>query len=127
MRQDRVAGRAPRAHTSIIGTQVSSGRDVERMSVVKLRHQKAGDDVAEKPTSALRGEKLSELSVTGPQRRTRVRRIRRAHRSRGARLGRWVAAILIVVALIWLAVLFLPGLLNRLVGDLLGFLLDLAG
>lgn len=121
MRQDRVAGRALRAHTSIMGTQVSSGRDVERMSVVKLRHQKAGDDVAEKPTSALRGEKLSELSVTGPQRRTRARR------SRGARLGRWVAAILIVVALIWLAVLFLPGLLNRLVGDLLGFLLDLAG
>jgi len=88
------------------------------MSVVKLRHEKAGEAVAEKRASELRGEKLSELSVISPEKRTR---------SRLGRLGRWAAAALIVVALVWLAVLFLPGLLNQLVGYLLGLLLELAG
>ena len=61
------------------------------------------------PAAILRGEKLTEMSAMGEGRWT---------------IGGRVLAVLGFGALAWLAVLFLPGLVNDVAGFLLGLLLQ---
>jgi hypothetical protein len=83
------------------------------MSLVKLDANSAGEAAPGRPhdglPGGLRGEKLAEVSVDEATRWS---------------FGQRVLTMLVVAALAWLAVLYLPGLLNDLIGRLLGFLVQ---
>lgn len=83
------------------------------MSILKLQADSAGEATPGGPHDGLggglRGEKLAAVSVDTAGRWP---------------FGRRVVSILGLAALAWLAVLYLPGLLNDLVGRLLGLLVQ---
>ncbi len=83
------------------------------MSLLKLDADSAGEAAPGGPHDSLpgglRGEKLAEVSVDEATRWS---------------FGQRVLAVLVLAALAWLAVLYLPGLLNDLIGRLLGFLVQ---
>ena len=77
--------------------------------MLKLQADIAREAAPEQPGAGLRGANLAQVSV-----------------DEGGRwpIGRRVLAVLALGALAWLAVLLLPGLVNDLVGFLLGLLLQ---
>lgn len=77
------------------------------MSVIKLQAKAAGQAAPDGADARLRGEKLAQLSVE-----------EEAKWPFGVR----VLIVLVLGTLAWLAVLLLPGLLNDLVGFLIGAL-----
>jgi hypothetical protein len=87
------------------------------MSLLKLHADSAGEAAPDGPhdglpgglSDGLRGEKLAEVSVDEAARWS---------------FGQRVLTVLGLAALAWLAVLYLPGLLNDLIGRLLGLLVQ---
>lgn len=75
--------------------------------MLKLQAKIAGEAAPDEPDVELRGEKLAEVSVEEEQRWP---------------LGLRVLTVLALGALAWLAVLLVPGLLNDLIGFLVGVL-----